>query len=1373
MVTIRSVNEIILSLIDFFKLVQPDADTKPGTVIRDLVIDGPSNQISLVYDELSKVSNQQSFRLVVGSDLDKLAKNFGLVRKVATTSSGIALLTFNSIVATITINQGDVITAANGFSFAVANGLSIVPSQINYYKSLAAKYQNDLTFVGISDPYAVQVSITATTPGSAGNISKYALNSTTIPGISNVTNVNAFLGGNDQEDDATFRNRVLSLFSGSSIGTSLGYKNTALSTNGVIDCYVVSPGDPLMTRDGSIVTSDSQGNLTIVSEGTGGKVDIVILGTNLVQNTDSFIYQDKSNNNDPTNAKNNFVLGQIVGDANKTFNQKRIGDIAAGTLPEQPVDSIVQVTGSLSGSNFLPESIDSLGRITGNYKLIKDTGVYAGSPWGFDTFAWINNQVSFSEDKIKGKSNGQDPVTFSDVLAIPQVQQNLSITNENSNVLNSNRSLVQLLHTPATAVTRVFNVNTGERYTIVNQNPNGTGAINTSGVVQISGNTLPSQSDVLQVDYSWVVTFDQYFDYDGLVLTNNSRVVDDSIDWGYSNLVRNEKIVFARNQSNTFFVGSTSLPINSVITAATFSEIDGYITTVTSGVLTGRLAITFNNLTTQTTSVNNVFWKNTNVELYNTAQNNGSFTSVGVAVGLNIQYDTTIILPTDTKAQVGDRVTAILNQLDLFNITNSTGNFSTNQITIPVNNFTTVANSFILNTAYIANVQSLVSTGITTVPFSRIGNGFTLNNSNGFNNTYASNVSRRENQTVQQNGSNQLYVELNLSSVDDTLDGYKVISVIRLSDGYELWNRDFPGTIAVNGTNNNYQLIFSGYGTPVIGDRVLALYYAVDNQRFQSYTFKNYIYERDFASLQFNPTTNNFSLPIHKFIAESGIAFQILEPNTDVVLASGNDGVLTTSGNFAQASFTSSSVNFSMINDLAVDGYSNVIFKKIRLINAANRNNSNIFNITAYTLVGNVLTIQNDFSKINNKQISIIRVADGQELWSDAGMIDLTNNQLLFPATSNATASDLVFVSYYEIFNIKQCQTKLGINITDQVVNTGTLSVAGTTITKAQDIVFSSTSSTLSQTLLGAIRTALGLNSNAPIPSNVSLVKIAKLERVTTTNSTSNDVLESRATYDLFGTSINDNTFFNEQFISNSALGPFDFILPNTTNNALNVASQNSSGDKFRITFYYATTNDLENVAFTKNGTLYTNKQFALINKVYVSSGFGLSKSARLTISNFNQPITGARFTVFYNYLAPKQNERIIIQSNYNQLVGTTTFNVETNRPINADVLVREAKVIDIDVTMNVVITSAFSTSSAIVLQNLKDKLASSINANGLGTNLDSSSLINAAFSVDGIGGARIQYFNQTGVIGQVTNIQAHNDQYFVANNIIVNQVSS
>ena len=189
-------------------------------------------------------------------------------------------------------------------------------------------------------------------------------------------------------------------------------------------------------------------------------------------------------------------------------------------------------------------SVDEFGRVTGNYELVKDEGEYGGSPWGYDRLRWISDRISnFQEVNTKGTFNGQDALTFSDTTILNDAQQNISITNENSKVDEVNNSIIQLSHFPITEVTRVFNATTGERYVVANQNPDGTGVINNTGRITISGNSLPSRSDILQVDYTWIFSYDPFWDFDNKETSNNPREVVDSIDWGYSNLVRREDAV--------------------------------------------------------------------------------------------------------------------------------------------------------------------------------------------------------------------------------------------------------------------------------------------------------------------------------------------------------------------------------------------------------------------------------------------------------------------------------------------------------------------------------------------------------------------------------------------------------------------------------------------------------------------------------------------------------------------------------------------------------------------------------------------------------------------------------------------------------------
>ena len=151
----------------------------------------------------------------------------------------------------------------------------------------------------------------------------------------------------------------------------------------------------------------------------------------------------------------------------------------------------------------------------------------------------------------------------------------------------------------------------------------------------------------------------------------------------------------------------------------------------------------------------------------------------------------------------------------------------------------------------------------------------------------------------------------------------------------------------------------------------------------------------------------------------------------------------------------------------------------------------------------------------------------------------------------------------------------------------------------------------------------------------------------------------------------------------------------------------------------------------------------------------------------------GAKYNAFYDYLAPQQNERIVLSYNTNQLVGTVTFAVENARPINADVLVKQAIEVELDLTMNVVITNAYLSSSVNVLQNLRAAMVSALTTNLLDQEIDQITLINVAQGITGIARARILYFNVTGSQGSVLTIQALQNQYFVpGSNLIINTES-
>ncbi len=703
MAKIRSTSEIIRDFLDFYRVAQPALDVKPGSSARDVLVDGPSTQLGVCYDELSKLKTNLSPVTSYGQNFENWAKNFGITKPTGKKATGFALLLFNNIETDIALRAGDLVYAKNGSSFIIKNSLVLTSTKESYYKSIVNKYKSDLDTLGFTEIYGIEVLVEATATGTQGNISRFSLKSTNITGINSITNVSPFSNGSSAASDASFKNYFMASFNGSVSGTSVGYTNKVKENSAVIDVVSVESGDDLMTRDGTIVSVAENGTRTIVSDGTGGKTDIIVLGATLQQGTDSYIYKDKSNQDDPTNSKNDYVLGQISGDENKTFNKKRKDNVKKGIVPNQPVYNLVSLSGSLSGSNFKEKTTDSLGRVSGNYELVKDTGSFADSVWGFDKIHFISNKISdLPEDKTKETFNGQDPLGYTDLLEVKKITQNIVITNENSQVQSTDKSYIQLNHFPVSSVTRVFNVTTGERYVVTSQNPDGSGELNETGRIKISGKSLPAVSDILQVDYVWNYSFDPYWDCDNIVFSDNYRDVTDSIDWGYSNLVRRELSVLST--SGSYLNASVTHNISSVIKVNVFSSEETTVTLVSN-----RKAIVLSNTISNIESVQKISNKS---ELWNTIKDDGTLSGL------------TAYLPSDTIAEVGDAVSVIYNATDVYG---TTGTVSNNTINIVPSDYATAGT--LVECTYLANINTLLpATSLSNLPVIRNNNQFTLNN---------------------------------------------------------------------------------------------------------------------------------------------------------------------------------------------------------------------------------------------------------------------------------------------------------------------------------------------------------------------------------------------------------------------------------------------------------------------------------------------------------------------------------------------------------------------------------------------------------------------------------------------------------------------
>jgi len=396
----RSFSEIVNSIIERLRLTQPNLDTKVGTVSRDVFIDIQADQLEKLHSSMLLVSEKQSPEIARGKDLDRWANNFGITRNSGTPSNGIIVFTTNEISTDIPIPSGTVVTSRNGLQFRTIGSYIMSVAEKNRFSANGNRLRSTLDLAGITDSFAIEVPVRAGNSGTSGNISSFQVTEHNLEDALKVTNLVSFNGGSNTESDAAFRSRVFAVFSGSNTGTAFGYRNAALSIAGVNDAIVIEPGNTLMLRDGTETIEINDGSFRILSSGTGGKVDLYILGTQLEEVVESYVFTDKSGTGNAQDERNDFILGQGTLDSSLTSEERRIKAFNDGVLPLQPANTIISVIGSASG--IMSKSVTNAdGTISGNYSLVKDLNVdTGGSPFGFDKLRFVSRRKRSTKLKV-------------------------------------------------------------------------------------------------------------------------------------------------------------------------------------------------------------------------------------------------------------------------------------------------------------------------------------------------------------------------------------------------------------------------------------------------------------------------------------------------------------------------------------------------------------------------------------------------------------------------------------------------------------------------------------------------------------------------------------------------------------------------------------------------------------------------------------------------------------------------------------------------------------------------------------------------------------------------------------------------------------
>ena len=673
MATFRSFSEIVSTMIQRLRFTQPNLDTKPGTVSRDLFIDLPADQLSRLYSAAGVVAEKQSLATTSGRDLDRLASNFGSSRNSGSAANGLVIFCTNSVIADISIPTGTIVTARNGLKFRTIGNFAMTAADKNRLAANASRMRKGLNIAGINSSFALEVPVQATRAGTSGNIGSLQIINTQLPFSVTVTNLTSMSGGTNRETDDSFRARILAIFSGANVGTSSGYRNSLLGVTGVLDAIVVEPGDSLMLRDGTETMETEDGADRIISSGTGGKVDAYILGRKVEELTESFIFTDLSGTGNIIDERNDHILGQTGQDITRTSAERRVMAFKNGTLPAQPVDSIISVVGSSSG--ILTESFeDSEGVTFGNFELEKDLNPETGgSPFGFDKIHFISNTKTIEgEGLTKGGSYSIDPLSFTDIDSVNQVYRDINEAGENSEVSTAGKEFVKLLHVPVVRVSKVQNKTTGELYSVISQNLDSDG-LNNEGVVEISGRSLPTAADVLSVNYTWRQVYDKFIDYGGSESLSQFRDASssDSVDWTSSGGIFEEESLITKSDDDLVFEVELEYDINKVISVYKKTEVESTVSVVETAGTTDLVGIEIDSEEDAVDDVISVRRVSDNLELYNTKAADGSSVA-------RIVY-----LPSDSMAALDDEVVVYYNKIELFDITKTDGSFYNNMVALP------------------------------------------------------------------------------------------------------------------------------------------------------------------------------------------------------------------------------------------------------------------------------------------------------------------------------------------------------------------------------------------------------------------------------------------------------------------------------------------------------------------------------------------------------------------------------------------------------------------------------------------------------------------------------------------------------------------
>lgn len=385
----REFSEIVNGMIDTLLRRDPEVDLKPGTVVRDLVVDPQAFEMEKLWfflnfidkstsmialrtiddenddsisDPVSQSDYKQRLRAALGltSDedtqtlidyaMEKLAANMRVFRKGATRARG------EVVFRTDVRPTGDIEIPA-GTSVWTAS--SDTGSVINFTTTMSVNVQVgdvDSYYDAANSQYEFVAPIIADDAGTGGNISVGAIVNCTA-GRFSVTNTSPTFGGDVQESNSLFSERAVLKMSSLDVGTTKGYRRTLIEQPGVRDVFVADAGHPLMQRDFIRHVSPDG---TVKSEHVFGKVDAWVRGG------ESVIFEDRAG----------FLYERVEGEEFSVIERVSAFTIEttnAGVDENKPIFDVEKITRHRAGAPDADYLLDNLVYEDGGRRLTIDT----------------------------------------------------------------------------------------------------------------------------------------------------------------------------------------------------------------------------------------------------------------------------------------------------------------------------------------------------------------------------------------------------------------------------------------------------------------------------------------------------------------------------------------------------------------------------------------------------------------------------------------------------------------------------------------------------------------------------------------------------------------------------------------------------------------------------------------------------------------------------------------------------------------------------------------------------------------------------------------------------------------------------------------